>query len=38
VERDPILIAAGNPHAIDLESVVDVRLARDLQYLIHAKE
>ena len=36
--RDPDFIAAGNPHAIGLKSVVDVRLARDLQYLILAEE
>ena len=38
VERGAVLIAAVKPHAVDLESVVDVRVARDLQYLILAEE
>jgi hypothetical protein len=38
MERDPDFIAAGYPHAIGLKSVIDVRLARDLQHLILAEE
>jgi hypothetical protein len=38
MERHPALNAAGNPHAIDLKSVLDLRLTRDLKYLIFGEE
>src|SRR5262245_41463451 len=37
VERHAVLVTAGDPHTVDLEPVVHVRLAGDPEYLVVAE-